>query len=149
MTDVAIGHKQEKPEDYSDLYSLAKIGSNALEKVNGVNYLIGSIPDLLYVASGTITLSRFMNLNNRIVSSPLIGRPNGSVGSSIDWVKGDVGVKYAYTLELRDSGRFGFLLPAKQIVPSGRETWVAVYASVLELAKRTYTDSASCPTLSE
>lgn len=55
LTDVVIcaGHKQEKPEDFSELYSLAKTGSNALEKVNGVNYLIGSIPDLLYVASGT------------------------------------------------------------------------------------------------
>ena len=51
---ICLGFKQEKPEDFSDLYSLAKIGSNALETVNGVNYLIGSIPDLLYIASGTL-----------------------------------------------------------------------------------------------
>ncbi|KAI9553939.1 hypothetical protein GHT06_019210 [Daphnia sinensis] len=114
---IPWGHKQEKPEDFSDLYSLAKTGSNALESVNGVNYLIGSIPDLLYVASG----------------------------SSIDWVKGAVGVKYTYTLELRDSGRFGFLLPARQIVPSGKETWVAIHASAVELAKRTYGDDVQCP----
>jgi hypothetical protein len=70
-----------------------------------------------------------------------------SVGSSIDWVKGAAGVKYAYTLELRDSGRYGFLLPAKQILPSGKETWVALHATVIELAKRFYSDPASCPEL--
>jgi hypothetical protein len=53
------GHKQEKPEDFSDLYSLAKIGSKALETVNGASYLIGSIPDLLYIASGTSTSVAF------------------------------------------------------------------------------------------
>lgn len=68
-------------------------------------------------------------------------------GSSIDWVKGAVGVKYAFTLELRDSGRYGFLLPASQILPSGKETWTALYASAVELATRVYSDSASCPTL--
>ncbi|KZR96635.1 Carboxypeptidase B, partial [Daphnia magna] len=65
--------------------------------------------------------------------------------SSIDWVKGAVGVKYVYTLELRDSGRFGFLLPARHIVPSGKETWMAVHASAMELAKRTYGDYVECP----
>jgi hypothetical protein len=53
---VCAGHKEEKPEDFSDLYSLAKIGSKALETVNGVSYLIGSIPDLLYIASGALIL---------------------------------------------------------------------------------------------
>ena len=58
LTDVLVcaGHKEEKPEDFSDLYSLAKIGSKALETVNGVSYLIGSIPDLLYIASGALML---------------------------------------------------------------------------------------------
>lgn len=31
------------------------------------------------------------------------------------------GVKYAITLELRDSGRYGFVLPANQIEPTGQE----------------------------
>jgi hypothetical protein len=63
-------------------------------------------------------------------------------------VKGAAGVKYAYTLELRDSGRYGFLLPARLILPSGKETWVALHASAIELAKRIYADPASCPELS-
>lgn len=57
------------------------------------------------------------------------------------------GVKYAYTLELRDVGRYGFVLPADKIIPSGIETWAGVYASAVELANRVYSDSAQCPAL--
>ncbi|MCK6483055.1 MAG: dockerin type I domain-containing protein [Phycisphaerae bacterium] len=38
-------------------------------------------------------------------------------GGSIDWTYGDAGV-YSYAWELRDSGQFGFLLPAVQILPT-------------------------------
>merc|ERR1711911_438533 len=58
----------------------AKIGSSALEKFHDTEYLIGTIPDLLYTSSG----------------------------SSVDWMKAVGGVKYSYALELRDAGRFGF-----------------------------------------
>ena len=40
-----------------------------------------------------------------------------SQGSSTDWAH-QVGVKYPYALELRDTGTFGFLLPASQIRPT-------------------------------
>ena len=33
------------------------------------------------------------------------------------------GIKYAYSVELRDTGRYGFLLPADQIIPNGEEIW--------------------------
>lgn len=46
------GFTEKKPDDYSDLYSLAKIGSQALEKPYGTDYIVGAIPDLLYIASG-------------------------------------------------------------------------------------------------
>lgn len=32
----------------------------------------------------------------------------------------------AYTYELRDTGRYGFVLPEEQIRPSGEEAWAAV-----------------------
>lgn len=34
-------------------------------------------------------------------------------GGSDDWAKGGAGIAYSYTVEMRDEGRFGFLLPAK------------------------------------
>ena len=52
--------------------------------------------------------------------------PSGSLlypasGASDDWAKGALNIKYSYTVEMRDSGRHGFILPASQIEPSGRE----------------------------
>jgi extracellular matrix protein 14 len=32
----------------------------------------------------------------------------------------------AYTIELRDTGSHGFLLPKKQIIPMGKEIWEAM-----------------------
>lgn len=34
-------------------------------------------------------------------------------GGSDDWAKGSAGVKYSYTVEMRDTGTFGFELPAR------------------------------------
>lgn len=42
-------------------------------------------------------------------------------GASDDWAKGDLNIKYTYTVEMRDAGRYGFILPANQIEPAGRE----------------------------
>lgn len=46
-------------------------------------------------------------------------------GSSIDWAYNN-GIKYAFTFELRDTGRYGFLLPADQIIPTAEETWLGL-----------------------
>lgn len=43
-------------------------------------------------------------------------------GSSMDWVKGTFKTPISYTYELRDKGKYGFLLPANQIIPTGEET---------------------------
>lgn len=44
-------------------------------------------------------------------------------GSSTDYV-GDIGgAEYSITIELRDTGTNGFVLPASQILPSGEEQW--------------------------
>ena len=49
-------------------------------------------------------------------------------GSTKDWAYGFLGVKYAFALELRDTGRYGFALPANQIMPTGMETFAAIKA---------------------
>lgn len=59
----------------------------------------------------------------------------GSTGSSDDWAKGKAGIKYSYTVELRDKGSHGFLLPASQILPTGREMFAAVRAIARALAQ--------------
>jgi hypothetical protein len=49
-------------------------------------------------------------------------------GSSVDWTYGAEKIKYSYAVELRDTGEYGFLLPADQIIPSGKETLEAMKA---------------------
>jgi len=49
-------------------------------------------------------------------------------GCSVDWGYDALGAKYSYVMELRDTGRYGFLLPASQIEESGRETFAAMKA---------------------
>jgi hypothetical protein len=45
-----------------------------------------------------------------------------ATGGSMDWAKSKLDVPYTFEWELRDEGRYGFLLPADQIVPTSLET---------------------------
>lgn len=47
-------------------------------------------------------------------------------GGSDDWAKGSIKMKYAYTIELRDTGRHGFILPANYIKPTATEAFAAL-----------------------
>ena len=53
-------------------------------------------------------------------------------GASRDWAY-DTGVKLSYTIELRDNGTYGFVLPADQIIPTGQELTKAL-KSMIEYA---------------
>jgi len=48
-----------------------------------------------------------------------------TTGSAADWFYEKANITISYTIELRDTGRFGFVLPPAQIVPSGQESWAA------------------------
>ncbi|KAL9097532.1 MAG: hypothetical protein Q9165_000428 [Trypethelium subeluteriae] len=56
--------------------------------------------------------------------------PQGG-GSALDWFYGEMGVRYAFQLKLRDTGSYGFLLPKEHIVPTGKE----VLEAALHLAQ--------------
>jgi carboxypeptidase A1 len=64
-----------------------------VKQVHGQVYEVGAIAQILYVASG----------------------------SSTDWTYGAGHAVFSYGIELRDTGKYGFLLPANQIVPQGEE----------------------------
>ncbi|XP_074840306.1 carboxypeptidase A1-like [Carettochelys insculpta] len=91
------GYKTEPAPDHQELNDLAKEAVTALAALHGTKYTYGSTIDTIYRADGT----------------------------TIDWSY-DHGVKYSYTFELRDTGRYGFLLPASQIIPTAEETWLAL-----------------------
>lgn len=56
----------------------------------------------------------------------------------MDWVKGTYGKPVTYTYELRDTGRYGFLLPPTQIIPTGEETMDSLIAMFKEAKARGY-----------
>lgn len=49
-----------------------------------------------------------------------------AAGGSDDWAKATAKIKYAYTIELRDNGRYGFVLPASYIQPTALEALAAL-----------------------
>ncbi|KAG7175044.1 Carboxypeptidase B-like 5 [Homarus americanus] len=85
------------PDDWTDLDDLAHSIVEAVTAVHGEVYETGSCA----------------------LSGP-------ASGGSADWAKAVVDAKYSYTIELRDKGEFGFLLPEDQIIPTGEETMAGV-----------------------
>lgn len=47
-------------------------------------------------------------------------------GDSVDYALENAGAKYSMTVELRDTGNYGFVLPANQILPSSEELWAGL-----------------------
>ncbi|XP_041652546.1 carboxypeptidase A1-like [Cheilinus undulatus] len=93
------GYTRTPAQDQVELHNLAKKAITNLASMYGTSYRYGSIINVIYQASG----------------------------STVDWTYNQ-GIKYSYTFELRDTGRYGFLLPASQIVPTASETWLALMA---------------------
>ncbi|XP_036424029.1 carboxypeptidase A4 [Colossoma macropomum] len=81
----------------AELDSVGRSAVQALSSLYGTSYKVGSICKIIYQASG----------------------------GSIDWSY-DIGIKYSFAFELRDTGRYGFLLPANQIIPTASETWLGL-----------------------
>jgi len=89
------------PPDFAAIMRLGQAAIDALRAEYGTQYLLGPTSTTLYFHSG----------------------------AAQDWAK-QAGVKYTYTPELRDQGRYGFLLPPDQIIPTCIETWAGVQAMV-------------------
>ncbi|KAK5866882.1 hypothetical protein PBY51_011421 [Eleginops maclovinus] len=103
------GYTRTPCKDEAELHSLAKKAITDLASLYGTSYRYGSIINTIYQASG----------------------------GTIDWSYNQ-GVKYSYTFELRDTGRYGFVLPANQIIPTATETWLALMAIMDHTYKNPY-----------
>ena len=63
----------------------------------------------------------------------LIITPFFAIGGSDDWAKGSAGIKYSYTIELPDTGRYGFILPASKAKGVGQEAVALAKAMISNL----------------
>ncbi|KAM7200875.1 zinc carboxypeptidase [Naviculisporaceae sp. PSN 640] len=86
------------PAKNTEFQALAKGAVAAIKAVSGTSYAYGPICTTIYKATG----------------------------SSVDYVNDVVGADYTFTSELRDTGNYGFLLPASQIVPTAKETYAGL-----------------------
>lgn len=82
----------------AEYQSLAGGASAAIASVFGTQFTYGPICSTIYQATGT----------------------------SVDYVADVAKADYSFTVELRDTGRNGFVLPAAQILPSGQEAFAGV-----------------------
>ncbi|XP_018569082.1 carboxypeptidase B-like [Anoplophora glabripennis] len=92
------GYNRVVPPDHKDLETVGRQAAAAIRSTTGSSYRVGPAANTLYPAAG----------------------------GSDDWAKGSAGIKYAYTIELRDNGRYGFVLPASYINPTAKESLAAV-----------------------
>ncbi|XP_077593763.1 carboxypeptidase A1-like isoform X3 [Stigmatopora nigra] len=103
------GYTATPVKDQAELHNLAKKAITALTSLYGTRYQYGSIFNTIYPASG----------------------------GSTDWAYNN-GIKYSFTLELRDTGRYGLLLPANQIIPTAEEAWLALMVIMDHTSKNLY-----------
>lgn len=101
------GHIKSVSKHDKDLKRVANIAASALSQRYGTKFKAGTISRIIYQCAG----------------------------SSVDWAHSKMNIKYSFALELRDTGRHGFMLPVDQIKPTVEETWSGVSAMALEIAK--------------
>ncbi|XP_029955511.1 carboxypeptidase B [Salarias fasciatus] len=92
--------------------------------------------ELMALAEGASNALRSL-YNTRYTSGPGATTIYPAAGGSDDWAY-DLGVKYSFTFELRDTGRYGFLLPESQIKPTCEETMLAVKYIAAYVQKNLY-----------
>ncbi|EPQ06056.1 Mast cell carboxypeptidase A [Myotis brandtii] len=95
--ETKAGYTSELPPNQEELAKVAKIGTDALSTRYATHYIYGPIASTIYPTSG----------------------------SSLDWAY-NLGIKHTFAFELRDKGKFGFLLPESQIKSTCKETMLAV-----------------------
>ncbi|XP_066587843.1 carboxypeptidase B-like isoform X2 [Prorops nasuta] len=94
------GYDRRVPPDYADLERVGRQAAQAMKIAGGAAsvYTVGNSATTLYAASG----------------------------GADDWAKAILKIKYTYTIELRDTGKHGFVLPAQYIVPTAKEALAAI-----------------------
>uniref|UniRef100_A0A2K5CUE2 Carboxypeptidase B2 n=1 Tax=Aotus nancymaae TaxID=37293 RepID=A0A2K5CUE2_AOTNA len=91
-------YNRSKTKDHEELSLVASEAVRAIAKTSkNTMYTHGSGSETLYLAPG----------------------------GADDWLY-DLGIKYSFTIELRDKGTYGFLLPERYIKPTCREAFAAV-----------------------
>ena len=86
------GYTYNLPSDYTELMRVANIGKDAIQRVNGMIYLISRLLELIYKEINYF--GKFSGV--KFVTGSSTHLLYVSSGGSEDWAKGTLGIKYAY-----------------------------------------------------
>lgn len=64
---------------------------------------------------------------------PICSTIYAATGNSVDYHDATVGADFSFTTELRDTGTYGFVLPATQITPSVIEAYAGVRSLLINM----------------
>jgi len=102
------GYKTQLPVDNAKLVKLGRDASDALKTITpDREYTVGSAGAIFYIAGG----------------------------ASDDYAKAAAEIPYSFTVELPDTGKFGFILPPSEIIKVGNELWASTGPLALEAAR--------------
>ncbi|KAM8717744.1 hypothetical protein ACLKA7_004446 [Drosophila subpalustris] len=106
------GHTDlEFPDNYDHMMQVAKAYADAVKALPyGTVYHYGSSATTLYLVSG----------------------------GAKEWAYNELDIKLTYTIEFRDSGRYGFVLPAAFILPNCEEAMTGIVALLAECEELGY-----------
>jgi len=104
------GYTSAFPPDYQRMMTMINPVVSAIQAEHGRRYTAGSIGSILYIASG----------------------------NAVDYGYGDLKILHSYTIELRDTGQFGFVLPPNQIRGQGEEFMAGVMVMATRIADEYY-----------
>lgn len=127
-----FGHTNDKkPDNIADLMQVAKAYADAIKALpNKTVYHYGTTPDLL---------CRFSKIHKGANNHSFLSFADIASGATFEYAYNEVGIKIAYTVEMQDTGRYGFLLPPTHILPNCEETMAGIIALVKEAEKLGYT----------
>ncbi|KAJ8004037.1 hypothetical protein DPEC_G00154630 [Dallia pectoralis] len=114
---VPYGHPNVSASNYKELMEVGLGAAKAIKAVHGMNYTVGTSPDILY--------------------------PNS--GSSRDYAR-QIGIPLSFTFELRDTGEYGFKLPEDQIQPTCEEAFAGAQHIISYAHDKAFYSSAAAVT---
>lgn len=113
------------PPSLENLEELAIGLAKAIRVTNGEKYGVTSACEGSVMT--TANKKRTQNNNEKSKTEKRMWpRMETGGGSALDWFYHELKVSYAYQIKLRDTGSYGFLLPSKNILPTGKEAFKAV-----------------------
>ncbi|KAI2668789.1 Carboxypeptidase O [Labeo rohita] len=110
---VPYGHPNISAPNYDELMKVGRAAANAIKAVHGKSYKVGTPPDILYAFSG----------------------------GSCDFAR-LTGIPYSFTFELRDEGKFSFILPEDQIQPTCEEVYQGAMSIINYIHDKNFRGSA-------